>query len=126
MSTISFDGIGEVVATFTCGADVKAGQVVKASGNGAVDKCGDGDRFCGVALTAEDGYAAVQVAGLVKVAAAEGVAVGWNKLLADGTGGVKKDSASPATVSAAPPSERGVTGSPSTSAEVTRVTTGTR
>ena len=97
MSKISFDGIGEVVATFTCGADVKAGQVVKASGNGAVDKCGDGDRFCGVALTAEEGYAAVEVAGLVKVAAAEGVAVGWNKLLADGTGGVKKDSASPAT-----------------------------
>ena len=26
-----------------------------------------------------------------------GRAVGWNKLLADGTGGVKKDSASPAT-----------------------------
>ena len=51
MSKISFDGIGEVVATFTCGADVKAGQVVKASGNGAVDKCGDGDRFCGVAST---------------------------------------------------------------------------
>ena len=97
MSKISFDGIGEVVATFTCGADVKAGQVVKASGNGAVDKCGDGERFCGVAHTAEDGSAAVQVGGLVKVAAAEGVAVGWNKLLADGTGGIKKDSASPAT-----------------------------
>ena len=58
-----------------------------------MDKCGDGDRFCGVALTAEDGYAAVQVAGLVKVAAAEGVAVGWNHLLADGSGGGKKDSA---------------------------------
>ena len=97
MSKISFDGIGEVVATFTCGKDVKAGQVVKLTGNGAVDACSDGDRFCGVALTAEDGYAAVQGAGLVKVAAAEGVAVGWNKLLADGTGGVKKDSAASPT-----------------------------
>ena len=96
MSKISFDGIGEVVATFTCGVDVKAGQVVKASGNGAVDKCGDGDRFCGVALTAEDGYAAVQVAGLVKVAAAEGVAVGSDKLLAYGTGRVQQGPAQPA------------------------------
>lgn len=93
MSKISFEGIGEVVATFVCGEGVNAGQVVKLTGNGEVGKCSDGDRFCGVALTAEDGYAAVQVAGLVKVAAAEGVAVGWNRLLADANGGVKKDSA---------------------------------
>ena len=93
MSKISFDGIGEVVATFTCGADVKAGQVVKASGNGAVDKCGDG-----VALTpGDEGFATVQVGGLVQVAAAEGLTEGWNPLLADGNGGVKKDSATTPT-----------------------------
>ena len=93
MSKISFDGIGEVVATFTCGKDVKAGQVVKLTGNGAVDACSDGDRFCGVALTAEDGYAAVQVGGLVKVTATSGLTAGWNKLLANSAGGVKQDSA---------------------------------
>ena len=96
-SKISFEGIGEVVATFTCGKDVKAGQAVKLSGSGAVDKCADGERFCGVALTAADGYAAVQVGGLVEVAADEGVTAGWNRLLANGTGGVKKDSASAPT-----------------------------
>ena len=36
MSRISFEGIGEVAATFACGEGVKAGQVVKLTGDGAV------------------------------------------------------------------------------------------
>ena len=32
MSRISFEGIGEVAATFACGEGVKAGQVVKLTG----------------------------------------------------------------------------------------------
>ena len=47
MSRISFEGIGEVAATFACGEGVKAGQVVKLTGNGTVGPCGDGERFCG-------------------------------------------------------------------------------
>ena len=58
MSRISFEGIGEVAATFACGEGVKAGQVVKLTGDGTVGPCGDGERFCGVALSAGEGFAA--------------------------------------------------------------------
>ena len=51
MSRMSFEGIGEVAATFACGEGVKAGQVVKLTGDGTVGPCGDGERFCGVALS---------------------------------------------------------------------------
>ena len=86
MSRISFEGIGEVAATFACGEGVKAGQVVKLTG--------DGERFCGVALSAGEGFAAVQMGGLIRVAASGGaLSEGWNRLLADGSGGVRPDSA---------------------------------
>ena len=62
-SKISFEGIGEVVATFACGEGVAAGQVVKVTEDGTVGPCTDGEKFCGVALSAEDGYAAVQLGG---------------------------------------------------------------
>ncbi|HJB99401.1 MAG TPA: hypothetical protein H9764_03020 [Candidatus Flavonifractor merdavium] len=92
MSKISFEGIGETVATFACGEDVAAGQVVKVSAGGTVDVCSAGERPCGVALSAEDGYAAVQLGGLARVPiSGEGVTAGWCKLSADGTGGMKQD-----------------------------------
>ena len=94
MSRISFEGIGEVAATFACGEGVKAGQVVKLTGDGTVGPCGDGERFCGVALSAGEGFAAVQMGGLIRVAASGGaLSEGWNRLLADGSGGVRPDSA---------------------------------
>lgn len=93
MSKISFEGIGEVVATFLCEEGVEAGQVVQVKESGKVGTCAGDDGFCGVALSVEDGYAAVQIGGLVKVAASEDVTAGWCRLLANGTGGVKKDSA---------------------------------
>lgn len=91
MSKVSFEGIGEVAATFACGTGVQEGQVVKLTGNGAVGACAAKERFCGVALCVKDGYAAVQVGGLARVKAGTGVAAGWVKLSADGTGGVQKD-----------------------------------
>lgn len=92
MNKISFEGIGEMVATFACGENVTAGQVVKVSGDGKVDGCSAGERPCGVALSAEDGYAAVQLGGLASVSiSGEGVTAGWCKLSADGTGGMKQD-----------------------------------
>ena len=87
MSRISFEGIGEVAATFACGEGVKAGQVVKLTGDGTVGPCG-------VALSAGEGFAAVQMGGLIRVAASGGaLSEGWNRLLADGSGGVRPDSA---------------------------------
>ena len=99
MSKISFEGIGEVAATFVCGEGVEAGEVVKVTANGTVGACAAGEKFGGVALTVDGGYGTVQLEGLVKVklAASHGVTAGWNHLLADGSGGVKKDSASTPT-----------------------------
>lgn len=92
MSKISFEGIGEMVATFACAEDVAAGQVVKITADGTVGTCAAGDKICGVALSAEDGYAAVQMGGLVKVATTGGsITAGWCKLSADGSGGMKQD-----------------------------------
>lgn len=91
MSKVSFEGIGEVAATFACGTGVQEGQVVKLTGNGAVGACAAKERFCGVVLCVKDGYAAVQVGGLAQVTAGESVTAGWVKLSADGTGGVQKD-----------------------------------
>lgn len=45
MSRISFEGIGEVAATFACGEGVKAGQVVKLTGDGTVGHCGEASAF---------------------------------------------------------------------------------
>ena len=91
-SKISFEGIGEVVATFACGEGVAAGQVVKVTEDGTVGACSASEKFCGVALSAEDGYAAVQLGGLASVPiSGEGVTAGWCKLSADGIGGMKQD-----------------------------------
>lgn len=92
MSKISFGGIGEVVASFACAEEVKAGQVVMVSGDNTVGTCTDGGSFCGVAIGAEDGYAAVQVGGFAALkVSGEGVSAGLVQLSADGNGGVKQD-----------------------------------
>lgn len=91
---VSYEGIGEMAATFQAGTGVAAGQVVKMSGSGMVDGCNVGDRFCGVALAPVDGYAAVQVGGFAKVKyTGTAPAVGFVKLSADGQGGVQVDEA---------------------------------
>lgn len=90
---VSFEGIGEYVATF-CNSDTapaKAGQVVKLEKNATVAACVDGDLVFGVAVTAGADFAAVQTAGFVTLSySGETVpAVGYGVLAADGTGGVK-------------------------------------
>lgn len=89
---VSFEGVGEVVATFHADDGVKAGQVVKLSGNAAAAPCADGERFCGVAVTdCKSGCAGVQTAGFAQVSCADSaVTVGYVSLAADGSGGVKK------------------------------------
>ena len=80
---LSYEGIGQWAATFACG-DVQEGQVVKISA---------GDGFCGVVLSkARDGGAcSVALGGMVTVPCTSVPAVGWAKLSADGSGGVKAD-----------------------------------
>lgn len=89
--SISFDGIGEVTATFRLEEDsgVKTGDVVCVTGDGEVGLGAAGGQFFGVALSvSEDGYAGVQLNGLVEVAysGATTPVPGWEMLATDGTG----------------------------------------
>ncbi len=87
---IAFDGIHEIVATFSAADTVKPEQVVKISDSGTVSACSAGDAFCGLALSVRDGAAAVQVGGFMAVTCASGCpALGYVTLAADGSGGVK-------------------------------------
>lgn len=89
---LSYEGIGQWAATFACG-DVQEGQVVKISAGDTVAPCSAGDGFCGVVLSkARDGGAcSVALGGMVTVSCTSAPAVGWAKLSADGSGGVKAD-----------------------------------
>ena len=89
MSKFSFEDIGAVVATFACAEDVSGGKVVKLTGNGTVGLCSAKDKFCGVALSNENGCAGVQVKGFCPVAVTGSIDLGWNVLAADGAGGVQ-------------------------------------
>ena len=92
--SVSFGGIGSVVATFKADSEIKCGCPVAMAGNGKVEECDEEDRFCGVSLgTAEDGHAAVQLGGYVKLSYSGTTAptVGYEYLIADGDGGVCVD-----------------------------------
>lgn len=90
---VSFEGIGECVATFcnSATAPVKAGQAVKLGGNATVAACADGELVFGVAVTAGTDFAAVQTAGFVTLPYSGETAptVGYSVLAADGAGGMK-------------------------------------
>ena len=87
--SVSFEGIGQVCATFL-GSGLSEGQVVRMAGNGTVCACGDGESFCGVTLCCKDDACTVQVRGFVTVrysGAAPGT--GQASLCGNGQGGVR-------------------------------------
>lgn len=87
--TVSFEGVGQVCATFL-GGGLTEGHVVKLTGNGTVGACAADDAFCGVAVCCKDDACTVQVGGFVSVGyTGTAPAVGWKALAADGSGGVK-------------------------------------
>lgn len=91
---IDFHGIGEVVATFKVedGAELKPGEAVVLTGNGEVGHGSEDGKLCGVILhVEEDGYAGVQIGGLIEVGySGDAVpAAGWEMLSVDGAGKVK-------------------------------------
>ena len=91
----SYEGIGQWTATFAGEAAVE-GQVVKIAGGKTVGACEDGDGFCGVVRSVSRDGAACTVAlgGMVRVNyTGTAPALGWSGLSADGSGGVKADSA---------------------------------
>lgn len=90
--TISFEGIGAVVATFAAEDDVTNGALVTMASSNTVEDCDAGDDFCGVAMTPVEGFCAVQIAGLATVSySSTAPTVGYASLVADGSGGVKVD-----------------------------------
>ena len=92
---ISFEGVGQWGATFAC-ADVEVGNVVQMKDNGTVGPCASGDTFAGVAThVGRDGAACTVALGGAVTCAYSGTAptAGWNKLSADGNGGVSVNSA---------------------------------
>lgn len=87
--SISFDGVGQVCATFWDGG-VAAGQVAAVTKAGTVGVCGDGKSFCGAAVHCRDGACAVQVRGFLKAKFSGGApGVGQAALCGDGQGGVR-------------------------------------
>lgn len=89
---VSFEGIGEDIVTFynNKSSAAAAGMPVKMSGCREAAKCGDGERFFGVAVADDSEFAAVQTKGYAELpySGSEPV-VGFGKLAADGSGGVK-------------------------------------
>ena len=85
---ISFEGIGEKMATFI-GEEVKPGQAVKVSGAGTVSACAAGESFDGFVAGLCGEYAGVVFGGAVTVRCSGG-APGFGRvtMTADGEGGV--------------------------------------
>ena len=87
--SVSFDGVGQVCATFL-GAGIQEGQAVKVSGRGAAAPCGDGESFCGAAVCCRDDACTVQVGGFVTVGySGDMPEPGTASLCANGEGGVR-------------------------------------
>ena len=86
----SYEGIGQVTATFAAGKDIEPGMAVAITANGTVGLGADGGKLCGVVLTAHNGMAAVQIGGMVEVAyTGTAPTVGWSALALNGAGAVK-------------------------------------
>ena len=86
---VNFNGYGENVLTFIADSGLtETGVPVKISDDGTVAKCGGNDNFCGVCVGLCNGYAAVQLAGYVRVATAAKIEAGYKKLAAGNNGDV--------------------------------------
>lgn len=86
---VSFDGVGQVCATFLC-PDLTGPGVVKLTAPGTVGPCKAADDFCGAALFCRDGACTVQLSGFVTLPySGAAPAPGWRTLDADGQGGVQ-------------------------------------
>lgn len=86
---VNFKGFGENVITFLADSSLtKCGVPVKIKSDSTVGACSNGDKFCGVCVGLNDGYASVQLNGCVEVFTTSKVAVGFKNLTADGNGNV--------------------------------------
>ena len=88
---VSYEGIGALYATFSCGA-LTEGAPVRVSAAGTAAACGKGNEIAGVAKAVSRGKDAcsVQLRGFVTLPySGTAPSLGYNALVADGSGGVK-------------------------------------
>ncbi len=91
--SVSFGGFNSNTATFKTSADLENGCPVKISESNTVAACANGEAFCGIAAGGDNGYASVQLSGAVTaVYSGSAPAVGYSKLVSDGTGVKAADS----------------------------------
>ena len=87
---ISFEGIGQVAATFAAADNVQPGMAVALTGDSTVGLVKAGDVPCGMVLSVKGGMAAVQVAGMAKVGySGTAPTVGYGAIACDGAGKIK-------------------------------------
>ena len=89
MST-AFNGIDNQVVTFQTGA-AEAGKPVAMEANNTVKTAPGGAAPVGILLNKRRDHGAVQIRGYVQVAygGSSAPALGWNSLVADGSGGLR-------------------------------------
>lgn len=91
---ISFEGIGQVAATFAADTGIQPGMAVALSADSTVGPGKAGAIPCGVVLNVQEGMAAVQISGMAKVGySGTAPAVGFGMIAGDGTGKIKSVSA---------------------------------
>lgn len=91
---VDFSGFGEKVITFSAdNTVVKPGVPVRMADNGMVTRCTSNENFCGVCVGLRDGYAAVQVAGYIRMPANTKITVGFRKLAAGSKDDIAANSA---------------------------------
>lgn len=86
---VSFQGIGEQIATFEAAEGVQPGKPVKLSANGTVALCAAGDTPCGVAVNVRGGFAGVQLSGFAELPYTGTLNLGRQSIVADANGAVK-------------------------------------
>jgi len=88
---VSFEGIGELVATFYNNGATD-GSPVKMSKAGEVSPCANSERFIGIATAPGAEYTGVIISGCVTLTySGTAPVLGYAKLSANGSGGVKTD-----------------------------------
>lgn len=87
---VSFEGLGDMVATFINGGDAENGKLVKLSDNDTVSVASDGAVFVGMCIHADKAFADVKLSGSVTCPyTGTAPAVGYAKLVSAGEGAVK-------------------------------------
>ena len=87
---ISFEGIGQVAATFAAAEGVAVGMAVALTADSTVGTGKAGDAPCGKVLSVNNSMAAVQISGMMQLAySGSAPAIGMGTVAVDGNGKIK-------------------------------------